>query len=128
MTETTPPALNDLAADSTTRDAISHDSANAEQAFNFHITKRAGAKIMAERLKRHQPDLVFRITVLGGGCSGLQYKFGYDDQPLQDGDTLFPATEQWVVTDAMSLPFLNGATLDYEKDLMGARFAIKNPN
>jgi iron-sulfur cluster insertion protein len=94
----------------------------------FHISKSAGQKIMAERTKRNQPALVFRVTVLGGGCSGLQYKFGYDDQELNSDDQLFPADEKWVVTDAMSLPFLNGATLDYEKDLMGSRFAIKNPN
>ena len=98
----------------------------------LRVSERALAKITAERVKRQQPGLLFRITVSGGGCSGLHYKFGYDDQPFGDDDRLFPEglypDNTRVVTDDVSLRFLNGATLDYEQDLMGARFAIKNPN
>jgi iron-sulfur cluster insertion protein len=90
------------------------------------VTERALKKIAAERIKRQQPDLRFRVTVSGGGCSGLQYQFGYDDQPLTAEDLAFGS--DMVISDEVSLRFLNGATLDYEQDLMGSRFAIKNPN
>ncbi len=92
------------------------------------VTPRAQAKITAERQKRQQPELLFRVTVLGGGCSGLQYKFGYNDQDIADHDMIFPVDQPMAIADDTSLRFLNGATLDYEQDLMGSRFAIKNPN
>jgi iron-sulfur cluster insertion protein len=101
---------------------------SAVTALVLGVSPSAIAKISAERVKRSQPDLLFRVTVSGGGCSGLQYKFGYNDQPLNDEDQTFPADAPMAVTDDMSLRFLAGAVLDYEKDMMGARFAIKNPN
>ena len=94
----------------------------------FGVTERALAKIQAERAKRGQPGLMFRVTVLGGGCSGLQYKFGYDEAVPQDDDIAYPAQSPAVLSDETSLRFLKGAVLDYEQDLMGSRFAIKNPN
>lgn len=94
----------------------------------FNVTERALKKIAAERQKRQQPDLLFRVAVLGGGCSGLQYEMGYNSVELADGDQTFPVEAPFVVCDDVSMRFLNGATLDYEQDLMGSRFAIKNPN
>lgn len=96
----------------------------------FNVTERALKKIAAERQKRQQPDLLFRVAVLGGGCSGLQYEMGYNSVALAEDDRTFPteAEAPSVVCDEVSMRFLNGATLDYEQDLMGSRFAIKNPN
>lgn len=97
------------------------------------VSPSALKKIAAERARRGIPDLLFRITVAGGGCSGLQYQFGYED-PAQTPEeavadaAFFPAEDPMVVTDSVSLRFLNGATLDFQQDLMGSRFAIKNPN
>ena len=92
------------------------------------VTEKALRKIAAERTKRNQPDLLFRVTVLGGGCSGFQYKLGYEANPAGEDDIIFPDDTPAVITDTTSLRLLNGASLDYEQDLMGARFAIKNPN
>lgn len=68
----------------------------------------------------------FRIAVDSGGCSGFQYEFKFDDQ--QDGDTSFPIGTLNVLVDKMSLPFLNGSTVDYVEDFHGSEFKITNPN
>ncbi|WP_448206506.1 iron-sulfur cluster insertion protein ErpA [Azospirillum sp. sgz302134] len=73
------------------------------------------------------PALMLRLTVSGGGCSGFQYGFGFDDTVNAD-DHVFENGGVKVVTDDCSLDLLAGATLDYVEDLMGASFQIKNPN
>lgn len=73
------------------------------------------------------PALMLRLTVSGGGCSGFQYGFGFDDTVNAD-DHVFENGGVKVVTDDCSLDLLAGSTLDYVEDLMGASFQIKNPN
>lgn len=73
------------------------------------------------------PNLMLRLTVSGGGCSGFQYGFGFDDT-AGDEDHVFEKDGTRVVTDDASLDLLAGSTLDYVEDLMGAAFQIKNPN
>ncbi len=73
------------------------------------------------------PNLMLRLTVSGGGCSGFQYGFTFD-QTTTDEDHVFEKDGTKVVTDDASLDLLDGATLDYVEDLMGAAFQIKNPN
>ncbi len=68
-----------------------------------------------------------RISVQGGGCSGLQYNFLIDDTITSD-DQIFTKNEIEVVTDLISLGLLNGSQLDYVEDLSGAKFVITNPN
>ena len=92
------------------------------------VSERALKKIAAERVKRQVPELLFRVTVSGGGCSGLQYQFDYETGIPTAEDQTFPTDQASVISDDISLRFLNGATLDYEQDLMGSRFVIKNPN
>ncbi len=67
-----------------------------------------------------------RIFVQGGGCSGLQYGFTFDD--WQDGDTVVEAADLKVLIDPMSAPYLAGARVDYVEDLRGAGFVVDNPN
>ena len=67
-----------------------------------------------------------RVAVEGGGCSGFQYEIKLD-QPAQD-DLILEGEGQKVVVDAVSLPFLAGATIDFSEELIGARFIIDNPN
>ncbi|MEQ8898895.1 MAG: iron-sulfur cluster assembly accessory protein [Roseovarius sp.] len=67
-----------------------------------------------------------RIAVEGGGCSGFQYEIKLD-QPADD-DLILEGQGQKVVVDSISLPFLNGATIDFTEELIGARFTIENPN
>lgn len=73
------------------------------------------------------PALMLRLTVSGGGCSGFQYGFGFDDTVNED-DHVFEKDGTKIVTDDCSLDLLAGATLDYVEDLIGASFQIKNPN
>jgi iron-sulfur cluster insertion protein len=71
-----------------------------------------------------KPDLMLRITVDGGGCAGFQYKM---DLTTEKGtkDQIFA---ECVITDDISLPFLEGSTILFEESLIGADFKIKNPN
>ena len=72
-------------------------------------------------------NLALRIYVTGGGCSGFQYGFAFDDERKADDLRITRGPVQ-VVVDAMSLQYLVGAEIDYEDDLQGARFVIRNPN
>lgn len=74
--------------------------------------------------KRGDTALRLRITVEGGGCSGFQYKLAFDNA-LTAEDTVF---DDVVITDAVSLPFLEGSTVEFESGLMGEDFKIINPN
>ena len=70
---------------------------------------------------------VLRIAIQGGGCSGFQYALGFDRGP-QDGDNEIEMNGVRVVIDPFSAPYLAGAEIDYVDALMGAGFAINNPN
>lgn len=69
----------------------------------------------------------FRITVDSGGCSGFQYKFDLDETSNPD-DIIFSHDLVRIVTDPISMPFLEGITVDFVENLMGSAFALKNPN
>jgi iron-sulfur cluster insertion protein len=73
------------------------------------------------------PGLQLRIFVTGGGCSGFQYGFAFDDERKAD-DVRVEKGPVTVVVDPMSLQYLMGAEIDYEDKLEGARFVIRNPN
>ena len=68
----------------------------------------------------------FRITVLGGGCAGFQYKFDFDNQK-NDDDTIFKTKKVTVIIDATSLELINGSKIDYVNELIGSSFKILNP-
>ena len=74
-----------------------------------------------------KPDLHFRLTVSGGGCSGFQYQMTLDDQ-LNPDDRVFSDHDVDVVVDETSLGLLGGAQLDFVSDLIGSSFQVKNPN
>jgi iron-sulfur cluster insertion protein len=83
---------------------------------------------VAEMLAEEGDDkLQLRIFVTGGGCSGFQYGFAFDDEVKED-DVRIERGAIKVVVDAMSLQYLVGAEIDYEDKLEGARFVIRNPN
>ncbi len=90
----------------------------------INVTDQALARITAVRADKGQPTLNLRLTVEGGGCSGFQYLFSWDDKRQED-DTVF---RDAVITDSVSLPFLEEATLDYVVNMMGEDFRIDNPN
>ena len=91
------------------------------------VTESARNKIQALFEEEGTPDLKLRTFVQGGGCSGMQYGFTFDeDQNEDDFDFNFDGVP--VVVDSMSAQYLQGATIDYKEDLMGASFSIDNPN
>ncbi|MCO4841415.1 MAG: iron-sulfur cluster assembly accessory protein [Yoonia sp.] len=67
-----------------------------------------------------------RVAVEGGGCSGFQYEIDLDEP--KDGDLILEGAGEKVLIDAVSLPFLASATIDFSEELIGARFVINNPN
>jgi iron-sulfur cluster insertion protein len=73
------------------------------------------------------PALKLRVFVQGGGCSGFQYGFTFDEESNED-DTVMEKNGVTLLIDAMSYQYLLGAEIDYKEDLEGAQFVIKNPN
>ena len=72
-------------------------------------------------------EKMLRVAVLGGGCSGFQYKFDLETT-VNDDDVVIEKDGARVVIDSVSQPFLDGAVIDYKDELIGAHFAIDNPN
>jgi iron-sulfur cluster insertion protein len=92
------------------------------------ITEAAKNKIIDLLIDENNPKLMLRTFVQGGGCSGFQYGFTFDDTVNED-DFEFPLNDKFkVVIDAMSMQYMTGAEIDYKEDVMGSQFAIKNPN
>jgi iron-sulfur cluster assembly accessory protein len=92
------------------------------------VTESAASKIRALMAEEPEGEVsVLRIAIQGGGCSGFQYALGFDRGP-QDGDNEIEMNGVCVVIDPFSAPYLAGAEIDYVDALMGAGFAINNPN
>ncbi len=90
------------------------------------ITDSAAAHIRRIQQEKSNDQLFFRITVEGGGCSGYQYIFEFDDEKFDD-DLSFEKNGVSVTTDPMSMDLLKNATIDYKESLMGSRFEVENP-
>lgn len=91
------------------------------------VTDQAAQKVRSLIEEEENPDLKLRVYVTGGGCSGFQYGFTFDEALAED-DTVVEHLGIQVVLDAMSYPYLVGATVDYEQGLQGSKFVIQNPN
>ncbi len=91
------------------------------------ITPAAAAHIQKMLATKGDPNLKFRISVLGGGCSGFKYVFELD-ATQNDWDLVFTEGGATVLVDDLSIQFIKDAELDYEKTLAGSRFVINNPN
>ncbi|HEY3908545.1 MAG TPA: iron-sulfur cluster insertion protein ErpA [Stellaceae bacterium] len=91
------------------------------------LTQSAARRIALVKQQEQADDALLRIAVSGGGCSGFQYGFTFDDQRNED-DVVFEVDGVGVVVDEVSLDLLNGAEIDFVEDLMGAAFQIRNPN
>jgi iron-sulfur cluster insertion protein len=88
----------------------------------------AAASKVGELIKgEDNPRLKLRVFVQGGGCSGFQYGFTFDEDE-QDGDTCVENQGVKLLVDPMSFQYLMGAEIDYKEDLEGAQFIIRNPN
>ena len=91
------------------------------------VTQNAADKVKALIEEEGNPALKLRVFVSGGGCSGFQYGFTFDEN-INDGDTAIEKDGVTFLVDPMSYQYLVGAELDYQEGLMGAQFMIKNPN
>ena len=91
------------------------------------FTDSAAAKVKSLIDEEGNPDLKLRVFVSGGGCSGFQYGFTFDEAQNED-DTVMVKNGVTLLVDPMSFQYLVGAEIDYSEGLEGAQFVIKNPN
>jgi len=112
---------------SKTNTAVEQSSALAEPPIPLIFTDSAAAKVADLIAEEGNTDLKLRVFVQGGGCSGFQYGFTFDEAVNED-DTTFEKNGVTLLVDSMSFQYLVGAEIDYKEDINGSQFVIKNPN
>ncbi len=91
------------------------------------FTDAAATKVGQLIAEEDNPNLKLRVFISGGGCSGFQYGFTFDED-IEDGDSQVENQGVTLLIDPMSVQYLMGAEIDYKEDLQGAQFIIRNPN
>ena len=91
------------------------------------FTNAAARKVQELILEERNPDLKLRVYISGGGCSGFQYGFSFDEEQGED-DIAVRNDGVMLLVDPLSLQYLMGAEVDYSESLQGAQFVIRNPN
>jgi iron-sulfur cluster insertion protein len=91
------------------------------------FTDAAARKVQELVLEEGNPDLKLRVYISGGGCSGFQYGFSFDEEQADD-DIAVRNEGVTLLVDPMSFQYLMGAEVDYAESLAGAQFVIRNPN
>ena len=91
------------------------------------FTDAAASKVGELIREEDNPNLMLRVFISGGGCSGFQYGFTFDEK-VEDGDSQVENQGVKLLVDPMSVQYLMGAEIDYKEDLQGAQFIIRNPN
>ncbi|MEM9879608.1 MAG: iron-sulfur cluster insertion protein ErpA [Pseudomonadota bacterium] len=91
------------------------------------VSANAARRISQLIAQQGNPGLKLRLGVTGGGCSGFQYTFAFDEN-TEDGDIIIEKDGVEVLIDDMSLMYVMGSELDFVEDLVGASFQVKNPN
>lgn len=102
-------------------------NAVAEMPSPLVFTDNAAKKVKELIEEEGSPDLKLRVFVSGGGCSGFQYGFTFEDTVNED-DTQVTRDNVVLLIDPMSLQYLMGAEIDYQDSLQGSQFVIRNPN
>jgi iron-sulfur cluster insertion protein len=93
---------------------------------SFSVTENAAKRIAFLASKEARP-VMMRVAVLGGGCSGFQYNFSFEEQ-RNDDDLVIERNGASVLVDSTSLELLKGSELDYVEEMVGSAFQVKNPN
>ena len=93
----------------------------------LNFTESAANKVNALVAEEGNPKLKLRVSVDGGGCSGFQYGFAFDEN-ANDDDTVIEKNGATLLVDVTSMQYLNGSEVDYLEGLEGARFVVNNPN
>lgn len=99
----------------------------AAAAHGLVISDNAAKQIASLREQEGDRDLMLRVSVAGGGCSGFRYTFDFD-RSVNDDDRTFHNGDVTVVVDEVSLELLDGSQIDYKQELIGSYFEINNPN
>src|SRR5699024_9133396 len=98
-----------------------------EQEAGLVFTDAAAIKVRELMAEEDSDDLKLRVYVSGGGCSGFQYGFAFDEN-IEDGDTRIDKQGVTLLIDPMSALYLTGAEIDFSDGIEGAQFVIRNPN
>lgn len=96
-------------------------------ALPLQFTEAAAKKVKALIVDEGNAELKLRVYITGGGCSGFQYGFTFDDK-VNEGDFTIEKSGVALVVDPMSLQYLVGGSVDYTEGLEGSRFIVNNPN
>lgn len=99
----------------------------SEQAVPIQFSDAAAKKVAVLLSEEENPNLKLRVYVTGGGCSGFQYGFTFDEK-VNEGDTQIEKNGVYMIVDSMSLQYLVGGVVDYVEGLEGSRFLVDNPN
>jgi iron-sulfur cluster insertion protein len=102
-------------------------NATTEMPAPLNFTDNAANKVLELIQEEGNPDLKLRVFVTGGGCSGFQYGFTFDEVQ-NDDDTTMVKNGVTLLIDSMSMQYMMGAEIDYTEGLEGAQFVIRNPN
>ena len=94
---------------------------------DLKISESAVQRVNQLLATKNNPDLLLRVYIQGGGCSGFQYGFQFDESQQED-DIAIEQSGVKVVVDMLSLQYLDGAEIDFKDDLLGSRFLVNNPN
>ena len=100
---------------------------SVQTALPIEFTDAAALKVKALIEEEENPNLKLRVYVTGGGCSGFQYGFTFDEK-VNEGDMTIDKEDVTLVVDPMSLQYLVGGEVDYTEGLEGSRFLVNNPN
>ena len=111
----------------TTQEIMQPTQNLAEPPASLVVTYSAATKIADLIAEEGNPELKLRVFVQGGGCSGFQYGFTFDDAVNED-DILLEKNGVTLLVDSMSFQYLVGAEIDYKEEINGSQFVIKNPN
>lgn len=103
------------------------DNTTSEMPSPLNFTDAAALKVKSLIEEEGNARLMLRVFVSGGGCSGFQYGFTFDEN-INEGDTLVEKCDVKLLIDPMSYQYLMGAEIDYSEGLEGAQFVIRNPN
>ncbi len=103
------------------------EGTTAQEAPPLNFTEAAAEKVGQLIEQEGNSALKLRVYISGGGCSGFQYGFTFDEA-TQEGDTEIEKSGVKLLVDPMSVQYLMGAEIDYKEDLSGAQFIIRNPN
>lgn len=99
------------------------DTTGSSLTFSQTAAKKVGGMIE----EKGNPNLKLRVYIQGGGCSGFQYGFSFDEE-INEGDEVVVTDGVTLVVDPMSLQYLEGAEVDYTEGLQGSQFIVRNPN